>query len=202
MKDLLKKESSLLILFIIFGLLFLVYYNRNILFQKLNPKSPISEINSLIVSTTEIKMSYPLRLKIPAIKVDSAIESVGLTADAAMDVPVDTNNVAWFNLGVIPGEEGSAVIAGHFDNKSGQAAVFYNLEKLNKGDQLFIEDNQGQLASFEVKEKRLYDSTASTPEVFYSNSGKHLNLITCAGSWDNSQESYNKRLIIFTDRIK
>jgi sortase (surface protein transpeptidase) len=33
-------------------------------------------------------------------------------------VPVDQRNVAWFNLGPLPGENGSAVISGHYGLKN------------------------------------------------------------------------------------
>src|SRR3970040_1442847 len=48
----------------------------------------------------------PVRLIIPMIDVDSAFEYVGLTFGGAMDVPKNPINVAWFNLGPRPGEEG------------------------------------------------------------------------------------------------
>lgn len=59
-------------------------------------------------------LASPVRLKIPKINIDAAIESVGLTPEGAMDVPKSHTNVAWFNLGPRPGEQGSAVINGHF----------------------------------------------------------------------------------------
>lgn len=119
-----------------------------------------------------------------------------------MDVPGNTDNVAWFNLGTLPGGEGSAVIAGHFDNESGGEAVFYNLKTLNIDDKVLVEDNEGNIFTFLVKEVRLYDSEAFAPEVFISSEGKRLNLITCAGNWHESEERYEQRLIIFTEIFK
>ena len=91
----------------------------------------------------EMKSPLPVRLKIPAIDVDAAVEYVGLTSDKAMDVPKDPADVAWFNLGARPGENGSAIMAGHYGGK--KASVFDNLYKLRKGDKVSIEDDKGAI---------------------------------------------------------
>lgn len=143
----------------------------------------------------------PLRLKIPVINVDTNIEHVGLTANGEMDVPKDTANVAWLKLGTHPGEIGSAVIAGHYGIlKNGEGSIFDNLKKLNNGDQLYVEDDQGVTVTFVVRENRSYDANADASSVFTSSDGKsHLNLVTCQG-WDKVSESYTKRLVIFADK--
>ena len=140
----------------------------------------------------------PVRLKIPGINVDSAVEYVGLTPDRAMDVPQERSNVAWFNLGPRPGESGTAVMAGHY---GGKASVFDNLYKLRKGDKIYVEDGKGATTTFVVRESRRYDPKADASDVFGSNYGKsHLNLITCEGAWNKVSKSYPERLVVFTDR--
>lgn len=47
------------------------------------------------------------------IHVDTAIHPVELTPDGSMGVPELPQDVAWYLLGPHPGEEGSAIIAGH-----------------------------------------------------------------------------------------
>ena len=147
------------------------------------------------------KIELPARLKIPSIKINAAIEQKSLTPDGAMDVPDNHNNVAWFSLGTRPGDKGSAVIAGHSGYKVGKV-IFDDLNQLGKGDKVYVEDTSGKSFSFLVREIRVYDSDAYTPEVFVSDKGKHLNLITCAGVWDKSKKNYSKRLVVFTDSIE
>ncbi len=150
----------------------------------------------------EIKYGLPIHLNIPAINVSSNIEYVGLTGSGEMDVPKKTGDVAWFNLGPRPGEVGSAVIDGHYGLlKNGEASVFDNLHKLVKGDRISIEDVDGKVIYFIVKETRIFDPDADASSVFVSNDGKaHLNLITCEGVWDKDSKSYSKRLVVFTDK--
>lgn len=143
----------------------------------------------------------PTRLIIPAIHVDASIERVGLTLAGAMDAPERPANVAWYELGTRPGEQGSAVIAGHSGWRDAIPAVFDNLGVLKKGDLVSVVDDTGATVTFVVREKRIYDPNADTSGVFGSNDGKaHLNLITCEGVWDPATKSSSKRLVIFADK--
>ena len=146
-------------------------------------------------------LALPIRLKIPGINVNAVVEYVGLTPDGLMDVPKGPDGVAWFKLGPRPGENGSAVIAGHYGWKNKIPAVFDNLHKLQKGDKLYIEDAFGAITTFVVRESRSYEPNADATDVFTSNDGKsHLNLVTCEGVWNKTQQSYSKRRVIFTDK--
>lgn len=154
---------------------------------------------SLPVKQTSPMLS--IRLKIPKIRVDAALESMGVISDGAMDVPGEPTHVAWFNLGPRPGEVGSAVLSGHFGWKNGIPAVFDHLDRLEKGDKIYIEDNKGATDTFVVQEIRSLDSNADARDVFDSNDGKsHLNLITCEGSWNKMEKSYSNRLVVFADK--
>ena len=143
----------------------------------------------------------PARLKIPKINVDTAVESVGLTSLGAMGTPNFQSDVAWFNLGPRPGENGSAVIDGHYEIKNGKESAFDNLHELSKGDKLYVEDDKGLIITFIMRESREYDPEADASDIFVLNDGKaHLNLITCDGLWNEVSRSYPKRLVIFTDK--
>ena len=143
----------------------------------------------------------PVRLKIPKINLDSAVEYVGLTSSGAMDVPKNRKDVGWFNLGPRPGEDGTAVIDGHYGLNNKKTSAFDNLHKLRKGDKLYVEDEKGIIISFVVRENRRYDPKADASYVFGSNTGpSHLNLVTCEGAWDEEIEGYSTRLVVFADR--
>lgn len=144
----------------------------------------------------------PLRMSISTIGVSTSVEYVGLTLEGAMDITQSLETVAWYEPGKRPGEKGSAVIAGHYGLQKGRLAVFDRLNELRKGDLVTIEDDQGRVLTFAVRESRVYDPTDDTSEVFESNDGiAHLNLITCDGVWDAASQRYSHRLVVFTDRI-
>jgi LPXTG-site transpeptidase (sortase) family protein len=145
----------------------------------------------------------PVRLIIPAIKVDADIESLGLAPDGSMAVPKGPDDVAWFNQGPRPGENGTSVIAGHEGWKDNIPAVFDDLYKLKKGDTISVEDETGTTTVFVVRESQTFSENENAASVFSSSDGRaHLNLITCEGTWDEVSQSYSNRLVVFTDKVE
>lgn len=141
----------------------------------------------------------PLRIKIPKLKVDAAIDSIGLTPEGYMQAPPNLQTAGWYKFGPYPGNKGSAVIAGHY-SLSKDIPVFNKLYTLTKGDIVQVTDENGVISTFVVDELKTYDKNAAAPEVFSSSDGKaHLNLITCSGTWQKSQQSYSERLVVFAD---
>jgi len=161
----------------------------------------INSIHSVVFSE-QANSGLPFRLKIPNINIDAVVEHLGLTPQGAMDVPKGPADVAWFDLGPRPGDNGSAVIAGHYGPwKNGGGSVFDNLNKLKSGDKIYIQDETGAIITFVVRESRTYGKNEDASDVFSSNDGKaHLNLITCEGVWDETQKTYSNRLVVFTDK--
>lgn len=149
-----------------------------------------------------ITQGLPVRLKIPSIGVDSAIEDALVTPDGRMDVPAGSVNVAWFALGPHPGAIGSAVIGGHFGITNGIPFVFYRLNAVTIGEKVYIVDDKGSTLAFVVRSIRSFDRNADSTTVFTSSDGlAHLNLITCEGVWNQVNGNYPQRLVVFTDAI-
>jgi len=169
----------------------------------------ISSKNTTGISVAKIPQEkndetlLPIRLQIPKIKIDGAINSVGLTLDNAMEPPYGPNGLGWYKFGTYPGEVGSAVIDGHFGTwKNGQGSIFDNLHKLTKGDFIYIKNADGSLSTFVVRELKSYYPEDDAYEVFISDDGKsHLNLITCTGEWIKEEKTYTQRLVVFADKI-
>ncbi len=209
----LLKQKILLIAFIgfIFSPFFVFYFSQHSFNIPVNEQTQSGSalllreqvVENLAASPKQEDARYglPIRLKIPKIKVDAAVEYVGRTPEGAMDVPKNQENVAWFELGQRPGENGTAAIAGHYGRKNNRASAFDTLYKLRKGDKIYVEDDKGEVITFVVRESRRYDPDADASDVFGSNDGRsHLNLITCEGAWDEASQSYSHRLVIFTDK--
>lgn len=146
----------------------------------------------------------PVRLIIPAIEVDAYIQHIGLNADnnKEMDVPSNFTDVGWYEPGVRPGMQGSAVIAGHYNGKDVPEAVFYNLDNLQIGDEVVIMSAERIEDIFRVVKIETYAYDEATTEVFLSDDGKaRLNLITCGGQWLVEENVYDTRTVIFTEQL-
>jgi len=147
-----------------------------------------------------VNYGLPVRLKISKIAIDAPITYMGITKQGAMAVPGNIVDVGWYKNGALPGNTGSAVLAGHIDGLRGQPAVFANLKKLQKGDTLQIIDNNHAVINFTVRESRTYSPGEQPSEVFHASDAAHLNLITCTGAWDKTQHQFLGRLVVFTDK--
>ncbi len=182
------------------AILFSIFLNMNFLIEPVAYAS--NQIMYENISVPEIAgQALPIRLKIPKIKVNAAIEYIGINSKGEMGIPKLPRDAAWYNLGPRPGEIGSAVISGHVNWYNGATSVFANLNKLKIGDEITVQDSKGVSITFVVRKIHEFTSKEDASEVFVSNDGKaHLNLITCDGVWDKKTKQYSKRLVVFADK--
>jgi LPXTG-site transpeptidase (sortase) family protein len=199
LKSLSRLTLVIIVLVAAFSAFLLLFFIRRNQPERLSIKSTL---NALATPNSEQASSaLPVRLKIPSINVDAAVEYVGLTQDGRVDVPKGPSGVAWFELGPIPGETGSAVVDGHSGWKNGVPAAFDNLYKMQIGDKIYVENQSGTEITFVTREIRSYDKNEAVSDVFNSNDAQaHLNLITCAGDWNAREKTHSKRLVVFADK--
>lgn len=172
------------------------------LLPQIEDGSTTASATSLPAAQTLPRPGLPKRLRVPSIDLDAPIEHVGRTAEGAMDVPTGLMNAAWFNLSPRPGENGSAVIDGHYGWKDGQPTVFNKLHTLLPGDEIFVDDEFATTLRFVVRATQTFSLRDDATEVFSSDDGQaHLNLITCEGTWSASKNSYSDRLVVFAEHV-
>lgn len=160
---------------------------------------PVVMDRSLTTAEGAVK---PVKVSIPRLRVEADVEHVGLDSAGRMGIPVEFDNVAWYREGYAPGEVGNAVIAGHLDDGKGDPGVFFNLEKLEIGDSVLVDGEEGRLHYRVVgKEKLPYDAE-DTSEIFGDSDVPRLNLITCDGTWIANKRIYSDRLIVYTELVE
>ena len=198
-----KVFISITVIIISLSATFILLY----LYIPLNRSSPITppSLQLPVVKDTgqpKIVISPPVQLKIETIGVDAVVNHVGINAAGDMDIDETPDQLAWYKLGPAPGDEGSAVIAGHYGWKNGVPSAFNDLHKLFRGDKITVQSGDGELKTFVVTRLARYSPDQDATDVFRSDDGKaHLNLITCEGSWNNSANTYTQRLVVFTDYV-
>ncbi len=139
---------------------------------------------------------YPKQLRIPSIKVNSKIRYVGITRQGNMATPSNFTDVGWFKYGPLPGEKGSAIIAGHVNNGINLPGVFGHLDNINIGDNIYVDTLGGDHIHYVVTNVEIYDFNAPTDVIFNQDNGNFLKLITCAGVWVNEYKTHDKRLVV------
>lgn len=145
--------------------------------------------------------SVPVLLRIPALGLSVSLGSLGVTIYGTAQVPDNTVQPGWFDLGPTPGQIGSAVILGHVDSAAG-VGVFFSLRTLAAGDQVFVVLADGDTVQFAVDSVAMYDKTAFPSERVYSSDGSSaLQLVTCGGVFDHQTGSYLSNVVVYTSLV-
>jgi sortase A len=197
-----KLQILFLLLFSTVGFLVgaVYFYNPEIILSHW-PKPTAQPVT--VQAEQEIEVAEPSRIVIPSVGVEVDIELVGQDANGRMDVPKNVSNAGWWQYGAKPGGKGSAVIAGHVDTPDGQLGIFYKLDQLKPGDTIVVYDQDGKQHVFEVAFLQIYPYDEFPVDVIFERTDKkRLNLITCSGNFDLSEQSYEERLVVFAEAIE
>jgi LPXTG-site transpeptidase (sortase) family protein len=160
--------------------------------EEIVPKSPVLQDN---FARNIISPSLPTRLIIPSLEVDAKVQQVGITKKGNMATPNNFTDVGWYKYGAIPGNKGSAVIAGHVDNGIALPGVFKNLKNIKIGDEILVESETGTI-KFLVTKLDIYDFDAKVDSIFNQKDDYLLRLITCTGTWVPQYKTHDKRLVV------
>lgn len=135
-------------------------------------------------------------LSIPSIGLLAPITSVGVTATNNIDVPNGAKVGRWTGSAT-PGTPGAVFLDGHVDG------VFAGLSKINVG-QIIKMTYSGKLYVYrvvltEVVPLATIDMNRSL-SVMSDSSIEGLNIMTCAGKYVPSQDTYDHRLVVYAVR--
>ncbi|GAA4879712.1 class F sortase [Serinicoccus chungangensis] len=138
----------------------------------------------------------PTRLLAPTLGLDVPLDAVGVTGDGLMEIPEDADRAGWYRHGPAPGEDGSAVIAGHVDDREGPGA-FLALNSAEQGTPVTIVREDGSRLDYVVTARRTTDKKELPVDDLFDREGEQrLQLITCTGEWSERAGSYTDNLVI------
>lgn len=145
----------------------------------------------------------PAQLKIDKIAVDAKIIPVGLTADGAMDAPTNLAEVGWYDQSAKAGEDAYAILLdGHHGVE--QPGVFKRLHEIEQNDRIELITEHGTTLVYEVRETE----TVPYLEVDmyralmpYQPGMQSLTIITCQGNYSSTTQTYDKRVVVYAERV-
>lgn len=141
-------------------------------------------------------VAAPVRVRIPSIGVDSALQRLRVLPDGTLQQPSRWQVAGWYAGGVRPGEVGPAVIAGHVDSIDGPA-VFYRLRDLTDGASVYISERDGTRLHFLVAHSEAFPKRSfPTRAVYGPTAVPTLRLVTCTGAFDYARASYVDNLVV------
>jgi hypothetical protein len=142
----------------------------------------------------------PRAVAIPARGIRADIVSVGVEPDGQMTVPADVATAGWYRFGPAPGDEGSAVVAGHVDSRSQGRGAFFNLVRVAVGDEVIVTDADGVAQTWVVTAREVVDKEVlPVAELYRRDGAPRLVLITCGGDFDGSARSYVSNVIVVAE---
>ncbi len=191
----------------------------------IQPTPTLITLGPLFDSTIDIKagpVEVPLELQIPSLNVNAPVFGVGLTSGNEMDAPkgpIDNpvwHSAFWYRGSGVPGDSGTATMAGHVDDPLGRPEIFAHLQKLHPGDLIIVHDKNTTIdIRFSINEVKVYTvKESSDPGVLTRIYGigpvtgtgpqpstdglSHLTLITCAGNIVNGQ--FDHHTVVYATR--
>lgn len=135
-------------------------------------------------------VAAPGGLSIPAIRVDAGIIAVGVTRSGALAIGDSVRDVYRWRDGVLPGQRGSAVLAGHTWSRG--PGVFDDLGDLKIGHRVVV----GRHRFVVTRVRRVTALSRAQVSRLFSDRGRaRLVLITC-GDRNNLTGVYRTRIIV------
>jgi LPXTG-site transpeptidase (sortase) family protein len=144
--------------------------------------------------------SAPVRLRIPAIGVDTPVLRLGLAPDGTVQVPPVTadDRAGWYRHSPAPGQVGPSVILGHVTVGAYGDGVFRHLARLRRGDRIVARRQDGTSARFAVSAVRTVAKAEFPADDVYGDVDRpELRLITCGGP--RTGDEYRDNVIVFAE---
>ncbi|MGP4085386.1 class F sortase [Streptomyces sp. KR55] len=160
--------------------------------------SPRSSQRPTVKSAQALGRSAPVRLRIPAIGVDTPVMRLGLAPDGTVQVPPITadDRAGWYRHSPTPGQIGPSVILGHVTVGPYGDGVFRHLARLHRGDRIVARLENGTAAVFTISTVRTVAKANFPADDVYGNVNRpELRLITCGGP--RTGDEYRDNVIAF-----
>ncbi len=125
--------------------------------------------------------------RIPRFEVDAQIENIGLIpGENQLDIPKDPLKVGWYGIYDRPGWMGNSVFSAHVDYWPDIRGPFFNLSKLDPGDEVIVVMANGEEYRYRVFRKQRYDvATIPMGDLIWPQEkpadAEWITLITCGG---------------------
>lgn len=148
--------------------------------------------------TAPVMVAAPVKVRIPALDVNTKVLPVGLDKNRAIEIPEDIRLVGWYDLGVPPGvDRGSAVLVAHRDGREQGRGVFYFLGNLDVGDKIVVTTSAGEELPYKVVAREsILKKRLPYEELFAVDGPPRLTLISCGGYYDRNNGGYQDNVVV------
>jgi len=122
------------------------------------------------------------RMVIDKIGVNASVFPYGVDANRVPEVPLNADDVAWYNFSAPPGTGSNAVFAAHVTWNG--RAVFYDLKDVQAGDSIILRGDNGTEIAYTVSDSFTVDpNDPNALSVMAPTPADVITLITCDGTF-------------------
>ncbi len=144
-----------------------------------------------------------MRLVVPDVSVDMAVDPVGVQEDGAMQIPEDADRAGWYRYGPAPSDaQGTTVLAAHVDSRLTGIGPFARLRELNVGSTLTVTTSDGTEHAYRVVDRQeVAKDTAPVAQWFERTGAPRLVLVTCGGAFRRDIGHYEDNIVVTAEPI-
>lgn len=155
-------------------------------------ETPVASCDRFIVSDNQ-----PQKISIPSLGIDGCIQKVGVDQHNAIAVPTNIHVAGWFTDSARPGGAGVSIIDGHAGGRYADG-IFKQLDQLSPKDIIEIQFGDEQKRRFAVVSVDSYTVKETSRQQYtqLDNVESQLTLVTCGGTYNSDQQSYDQRVVV------
>lgn len=155
------------------------------------------------VSSYTVAADAPRILHIDSLKISAKIRPMTVNSIGAIAAPVNIYDSGWYTGSAKPGTNGAAFIDGHASGAT-RMGLFAYIDTLKVGNEVSVERGDGQMLNYKVVHvETVSKDTIDMAKVLrtYGGAKEGLNLMTCTGTWIKDEKTYDKRAVVYTERV-
>ncbi len=165
------------------------------------PDIPVADAG--VGSVAVLGSVSPVRIALPELGIDMAVEAEGVDDDGQMALPENAADAGWYRYG--PGlrdAAGATVIAAHIDSRHDGIGPFSLLKNAAVGSMVSVTGSDGSTAAYLVREVRAVGKIdAPMAELFDRSGAPRLVMVTCGGAFNSNTGHYVDNVVVTADPV-
>ncbi len=163
-----------------------------------------SPIAANALSGYTVSAEYPRAIYINKIGVAARVLPMSINTDGSVQSPLNIFDAGWYTGSVKPGEIGASFIDGHASGAT-REGLFGSLDALAIGDTIDVEKGDGTKLTYKVVHTEtvaLEGLDMKKVLLPHGNSLKALNIMTCTGNWLEDKQTFDQRVVVYTELVQ
>ncbi len=155
------------------------------------------------LSTYAVAPGLPRALYIDKLSIASKILPMGENKNGSIQAPLNIHDAGWYSGSMKPGQIGAAFIDGHASGPT-REGLFAYLDTLVVGDTLQVEKGDGSRLTYKVVHTEVVPFEGFDMKKALLPHGRALrglNIMTCTGKWVNEKNTYDHRVVVYTEQV-